>query len=522
MNKLKVYGFGLIIGLVLALQSVAAQTNEFTYQGRLLDNSLPPTASYDFEFSLWDALANGTQQGATLTFDGAGGNPPSVQVTNGIFTVRLNFGAQFSGAARFLQIAVRPAGGGAYTTLAPRQPITSSPYSIKSATSTSADGLSIVCNLCVTDAHIQSLAGNKLTGVITGNGSGITNINGGNITTGSVTSSQLSAEALPNSTALKLLGSRRWDLLKPQSTFAVGTSPLAVEYDGANIWVANNNINNVTKLRASDGACAGVIGPPTPACTFAVGTGPVGVAFDGANIWVTNVNSANVTRLRASDGACAGVIGPPTPACTFAVGTNPQGVAFDGANIWVANFSNNNVTRLRASDGANLGTFAVGSGPRGVAFDGANIWVVNSSSNNVTKLRASDGACAGVIGPPTPACTFAVGTQPFGVAFDGANIWVANFGSANVTRLRASDGFNLGTVAVGSGPIEVAFDGANIWVANNGSGSVTKLRSSDGANLGNFPVGTNPRGVAFDGANIWVANTSGNNVTRLMPAFPQP
>ncbi len=296
---------------------------------------------------MWDALANGTQQGTTQTVTG-------VAVANGIFTVRLNFGAQFTGAARFLQIAVRPAGGGAYTTLAPRQAITSSPYSIKSATSTSADGLSIVCNLCVTDAHIQSLAGNKLTGVITGNGSGITNINGGGITSGTVTSTQLSAEAVPNSTAYKLLGSLRWDLLKPQANFAVGSSPIGVAFDGANIWVANFNNNTVTKLRASDGFNLG---------NFPVGSAPFGVAFDGANIWVTNQSSNNVTRLRAIDGANLG---------TFAVGTNPNGVAFDGANIWVANFSSNNVTRLRAIDGANLGTFAVGSAPRGVAFDGAN------------------------------------------------------------------------------------------------------------------------------------------------------
>lgn len=104
-----------------------AQSTEFTYQGRLLDNSLPPTANYDFEFSLWDALVAGNQQGTTQTVTG-------VAVANGIFTVKLNFGAQFTGAARFIQIAVRPSSGGAYTTLAPRQPITSAPHAIKSLT----------------------------------------------------------------------------------------------------------------------------------------------------------------------------------------------------------------------------------------------------------------------------------------------------------------------------------------------------------------------------------------------------
>jgi hypothetical protein len=320
------------------------------------------------------------------------------------------------------------------------------------------------------DEKLDVVGNIKLTGIISGDGSGLTNV---------------TAHTTSN---LGLLGSLRWDLLGPKS-FAVGTSPIGVAFDGVNIWVANKNSNNVTKLRASDGALQG---------TFAVGTSPWGVAFDGANIWVANNSSNNVTKLRASDGALQG---------TFAAGTNPQGVAFDGANIWVANAGSANVTKLRASDGALQGTFAAGTNPQGVAFDGANIWVANAGSDNVTKLRASDGALQG---------TFAVGPGPQAVAFDGANIWVANYGSSsNVTKLRASDGALNAVFAVGTGPLAVAFDGVNIWVANFSSNNVTKLRASDGALKETFAVGTNPRGVAFDGATIWVANFDSNNVVKL-------
>src|SRR5205085_747178 len=100
---------------------------------------------------------------------------------------------------------------------------------------------------------------------------------------------------------------------------------------------------------------------PYAGVSFPVGSGPNGVAFDGASIWVTNNGSNNVTKLRASDGALQG---------TFNVGAKPVGVAFDGANIWVANLSSNSVTKLRASDGALQGTFSVGSNPSHVAFDG--------------------------------------------------------------------------------------------------------------------------------------------------------
>jgi hypothetical protein len=86
---------------------------------------MPATANYDFEFRLFDALAGGTQLGSTQQTLG-------VPVANGVFTVRLDFGGQFTGPARFLEISVRQAGGGAYTPLAPRQPVTSAPYSIRS------------------------------------------------------------------------------------------------------------------------------------------------------------------------------------------------------------------------------------------------------------------------------------------------------------------------------------------------------------------------------------------------------
>jgi DNA-binding beta-propeller fold protein YncE len=68
---------------------------------------------------------------------------------------------------------------------------------------------------------------------------------------------------------------------------------------------------------------------------FAVGSSPTAIAFDGANLWVANFFGNNVTELRASDGANLG---------TFAVGSNPRAIAFDGANLWVANLFGNNVT----------------------------------------------------------------------------------------------------------------------------------------------------------------------------------
>jgi hypothetical protein len=150
-----------ILLLILSVSWVNAQTTQFTYQGRLNDDGNPATGSYDFEFLLYDALAGGTAQGLPV-------QRLNVAVTNGIFTVQLDFGNQFNGASRFLDISVRAAGGAAFTPLAPRQQVTSNPYAIKSLNASTADGLSLACVNCVTSGQIQNVQGSQVTGSIAG------------------------------------------------------------------------------------------------------------------------------------------------------------------------------------------------------------------------------------------------------------------------------------------------------------------------------------------------------------------
>lgn len=114
------------IGLAVILlgQPASAQSTTFNYQGNLKSSGVDASGSFDFEFALFDAVSGGAQVGSTLTRS-------SVPVTNGIFGVSLDFGAQFPGAGRFLEIRVRETGVGSFTTLSPRQPVTSTPYSVK-------------------------------------------------------------------------------------------------------------------------------------------------------------------------------------------------------------------------------------------------------------------------------------------------------------------------------------------------------------------------------------------------------
>jgi hypothetical protein len=123
-----------LVGLVNE-SVVLAQGAAFTYQGRLTDSVMPANGNYDMQFKLFDTqtVGTGTQQGATITI-------ATVLVTNGIFKAQLDFGALvFDGSVRFLEIGVRPSSASAYTTLAPRQAVTSTPYTIRSLSAASAD-----------------------------------------------------------------------------------------------------------------------------------------------------------------------------------------------------------------------------------------------------------------------------------------------------------------------------------------------------------------------------------------------
>ncbi|MCB9516141.1 MAG: DUF2190 family protein [Candidatus Krumholzibacteriia bacterium] len=114
-----------VLLLTLAVPALGAPVGTaFTYQGRLMDEGLPASGQYDLQLSLYDASAGGAQIGSTANLAG-------VNVADGRFTVRLDFGTlAFGSGARWLEISVRPSGGGGYTLLAPRQELTPTPYAL--------------------------------------------------------------------------------------------------------------------------------------------------------------------------------------------------------------------------------------------------------------------------------------------------------------------------------------------------------------------------------------------------------
>src|SRR5690349_14478606 len=115
---------GLLPVLVLCLlplsSDLQAQDSAFTYQGRLDNNGLPATGAYDVTFALFNDANSGTQISYSIT--------NSIVLSNGLFTAVLDFGPQFNGFERWLQIGARTNGAGVFSLLSPRQKLMTTPY----------------------------------------------------------------------------------------------------------------------------------------------------------------------------------------------------------------------------------------------------------------------------------------------------------------------------------------------------------------------------------------------------------
>ena len=108
-----------ILAILLAVLSgtVMAEPvpDAITYQGAVEQNGSPINGLTDFQFILYDSETSGNTVGSQVSV-------PETLVSDGVFTVSLNFGSSvFDGNERWLEIQVRyPCCTGSYTTLTPR------------------------------------------------------------------------------------------------------------------------------------------------------------------------------------------------------------------------------------------------------------------------------------------------------------------------------------------------------------------------------------------------------------------
>jgi hypothetical protein len=262
-----------------------AQGTAFTYQGRLNANGGPATGSYDLAFTIYDStnLPGNVIVGPITN--------SATAVTNGIFTVTLDFGpGVFTGHARWLEIAVETNNGGSFTTLSPRQEITPTPYAIMATSASNLLGNLPTAQLTGTFPASQlsgpipspnvsgnysnavafnngadtfdgtffgqflgnSFMGGSFTGQFIGDGSSLINLNASQLTSGTVSAARLPANVAYLNSNQTFTAQNVF-----QQNTGFGTSFPAVPIDVLNgqaqirLFTTNNDYGSVLELRNS-------------------------------------------------------------------------------------------------------------------------------------------------------------------------------------------------------------------------------------------------------------------------------
>jgi trimeric autotransporter adhesin len=246
----------------------------FHYQGKLADGASAANGSYDLKFTLYDALSGGSLVAGPLT------NSP-VAVTNGCFTVPLDFGSVFDGNARWLEIGVRTNGSATFTTLSPRQPLTPAPYALYASNTATVGGQapSAFAPASGSTAYVTK-SGDTMTGSLNLPANGLTAggnqlaLSGGKVGVG--TASPQYQLTVSDRAYVRGLSDSAYGLLFRGNSIetpdrAVNTDEVAINYYGynsgnsafRNFAVYNGKGGNVLFARGSDGNVG--IGTANPA-----------------------------------------------------------------------------------------------------------------------------------------------------------------------------------------------------------------------------------------------------------------
>jgi len=441
-----------LLGGVLAfftVEPLLAQGTAFTYQGRLNDGTAPANGSYDLTFSLFNTSINGTPLVGPVTNS-------AVSISNGLFTVMIDFGfSVWNGQTNWLEIGVRTNGASSFTTLAPRQQVTPTPYAI---TAGAVSGVIPSGNISGTYGNqvLFNNANNNFTGI----GSNLTTLNASQLTFGTVADARLSSNVA---------------LLNTNQTFS-----------GANVFT---NFGNSFRGSFFGNGLVGWIPTNGTAIQAVIDTGYL----------LTNPQLVTIT-LPASPNVCDIVR-------ISGAGASGWRVAQNAGQSIIGNFSSFNKSPWTPSSASPLNWRAIAS-----SADGSRLVAVASITGGGIYISIDSGlAWSGPFGPISGGNWYAAASSADGsklpAAVNGGYIytnsgtaWTAAFGPANWVALASSaDGTKLIAAASGLGLYTSGNSGAT-WASGLGSANwISVASSSDGTKM--F--------AAISGGGIW-GNSSGS------------
>jgi hypothetical protein len=517
--------------LLVSSSFAAAQTTEFTYQGKLSDGGSPANGSYDLELRLFDVPAGGAALGTQ--------QKPAVVATAGIFTVQLDFGLSvFGGPLRYLEISVRPASSPEpYTILSPRQPVSSTPYAVRSLNASVADTLSSACVGCVTSSQIGSVDGATITGAIPAN-----SLPGDS---GSYVQNTINQQASSN---FNISGTGTANILNAATQYNLaGVRVLSIAPGGNLLAGVNSGTVNAGTENSFFGAAAGA--------TNATGSNN---SFFGTQSGASNTNGlrnslfgsrAGFENINGSDNSYFGfdagsqVVGSRNS--SFGVSAGRGGFTTQGALTNFSDLASFGYNAGRLNLGYQNSFFGSGAGERNALANSNSFFGFQAGAGNETgDYNSYFGSEAGWTATGSDNSFFGVAAGSY--AKGSRNSYFGFFAGAGslhesaVASNNAFFGFNAGANNLGDGNAFLGSDAGfqNSTGTNNsfiggqaGYGNTTGTNNSffgseagrenasgnSNAFLGRFTGNGNTSGSrnTFVGTNAGITNTSGNNNTAL-------
>jgi hypothetical protein len=292
------------------LPRVWAQGTAFTYSGILSDTGNPASGIYDLTFSLSTSSNSLAQVGSTLT-------DLDVPITNGLFTVALDFGSGiFTGNPLWLEIGVRTNGSANFTALNPLQSVTAVPYAIMAGSASNLLGMLPASQLsgAISPAQLPGTVltntetGVMLSGTFSGSGSGLNGLNPANLGAGTAGIS-ISGNAATAITAANVTGNISDSQLSANIARLNGTNAFSGTNTFSGVTLATNGNNLINGAFTGNGG--GLTNYQVINLTYSVSTNPPATAA-GTNfsldfsytkvIWNLTTNAFISNTLHATSG----------------------------------------------------------------------------------------------------------------------------------------------------------------------------------------------------------------------------
>jgi hypothetical protein len=416
-----------------------AQGTALTYQGQLMNNGQIANGNYDFTFTLLATNQGGSAVASVVT-------NLNTSVSGGLFLATLDFGDVFNGSNYWLEIAVRPAGNGSFTTLAPRQIINPVPYALFSANASNAaavpaSGIVGTIPSANLPTNLTSSAGTVWQSPSS------TTVQAHSNTGYVVTNSQqvtITLPAAPNiGDIVKISGAGTGGWVVAQNagqTIAASFTPLVLPGDASGTWQSIASSSDGTKLAAVDNAGDGIWTSRNSGASWTQTTAPT------VPNWYSIASSADGTRLAAVD---------------------------NGGGIWISSNSGGSWAETIAS--TNSAWTCIASSTNGMklaaAVSGGAVWISTNFGTNWRQATAPSATVQSVISSSDWTCiaSSADGTK-LAAGTDDGPVWTFLNGVVSQQSASSSGATIVGT----SGFLEGAF-GSTVELIYAGGGQFVAL-----------------------------------------------